>query len=130
MRIAFLIGRIIFGLVHIVFGLNHFLKFNMMVRYAGSKGVPLPNLAIIFTGLLLIVGGVLILLGYYPQIGVLLLVIFYIPVTFMMHNFWAVTEPMRKLAETTNFMKNMAILGSTLMFLMIPEPWEYSIGKK
>jgi len=130
MRIAFLIGRIIFGLVHVVFGLNHFLKFNMMVQYAGSKGVPLPNLAIIFTGLLLVVGGVLILLGYYPKIGVLLLVIFYIPVTFMMHNFWAVAEPMRKLAETTNFMKNMAILGSTLMFLMIPEPWEYSIGKK
>lgn len=33
---------------------------------------------------------------------------------------------MQKMNEQINFMKNMALLGSTLMFLAIPRPWPLS----
>jgi hypothetical protein len=39
-----------------------------------------------------------------------------------MHNFWAVGDEM-KMIELINFTKNMALMGSALLFLLIPQPW-------
>lgn len=128
MEIAFLIGRIILGVYYLFNASNHFMQLEMMSGYAGSKGVPVPKLAVIVSGLLLVVGGLSILLGFQPLIGVIALVIFFLPVTFMMHNFWAVEEEQMKTAETVNFTKNLALMGSALMFLVIPTPWPFSLG--
>ena len=38
MNIAFLIGRIIFGVYYLHAGIRHFTHVNMMAGYAGSKG--------------------------------------------------------------------------------------------
>lgn len=76
MEIAFLIGRIIVGIFYLFNGANHFLQLNMMSGYAGSKGVPSARLAIIVSGLVLLVGGLSILLGFQPLIGVTALVVF------------------------------------------------------
>jgi len=129
MSVAFLIGRIIVGAYYIYNGLNHFLHLSMLTEYAKSKGVPLPEVAVAGGGFLLLVAGITILLGYYPNLGVAALVIFLIPVSYMMHNFWAV-EPEQKMAEMVNFTKNMALLGSALMFLKISKPWPFSLGRK
>jgi hypothetical protein len=45
----------------------------------------------------------------------------------MMHNFWAV-GPDEKAIQMINFTKNMALLGSALMFLKIGKPWPFSLG--
>jgi uncharacterized membrane protein YphA (DoxX/SURF4 family) len=129
MKILFLIGRIIFGGYFAYSGLNHFLNLSMMAGYAKSKGLPYPSLAVAFTGILLLLGGLSILLGIYPRIGVLFLVLFLLPTTLIMHNFWAVSDPQMKMVEMINFMKNMALLGATLMFLAIPIPWKLSLLK-
>jgi uncharacterized membrane protein YphA (DoxX/SURF4 family) len=127
MSILFLIGRIIVGGYYIYNGLNHFLKLTMMAAYAKSKGVPLPEAAVAVAGVLLLVAGITLLLGYYPEIGVVALILFLIPVSFMMHNFWAV-GPEEKVIQMINFTKNMALLGSALMFLKIGKPWPFSLG--
>ena len=127
MAVAFLIGRIIVGLYYINSGIRHFTHLNMMAGYAGSKGVPLPKLAVPGSGALLVIGGLSLLLGYQPVIGIVAVVLFLIGVSPMMHNFWAVQDPMQKMAEMVNFTKNMALLGSALMFLAIPQPWMYSV---
>ncbi len=128
MEIAFLIGRIIVGVYYLFNAANHFSQIDMMTGYAGSKGVPAPKLAVGGSGLLLLVGGLSILLGYQPLIGVIAIVLFLLPVTFMMHNFWTVEDPQMKMGEMVNFMKNMALIGSALMFLAIPAPWPFSLG--
>jgi uncharacterized membrane protein YphA (DoxX/SURF4 family) len=56
MDTLFLIGRIIFGFYFVFNGFNHFSNLSMMSGYAQSKGVPAPKLAVIFTGLLLLLG--------------------------------------------------------------------------
>jgi len=127
MEIAFLVGRIVLGVYYLFNASNHFRNLNMMAGYAGSKGVPAPKLAVAGTGLLLLLGGLSILLGYQPTIGAIL-VIFLVPVAFMMHNFWAVQDPQMKMIETVNFMKNLALAASALMFLAIPQPWPFSLG--
>ena len=124
MQVGFAIGRIIVGLFYLFTGVSGLLNLNMMAGYAASKGVPAPMLAVIVSHLLLLLAAVCIFTGWKPVIGVAALVIFYLPVTFMMHNFWAMPDPTMKMTNMIMFMKNMALMGSALMFLRIPD-WRW-----
>jgi putative oxidoreductase len=128
MDIIFLIGRIIVGLYYILSAINHFSNVNAMSGYAQSKSVPAPQVAVIGTGLLLLIGGLSILTGYQPVIGVAALVLFFLPVSFRMHDFWNETDAQARQSQMIQFMKNMALMGSALMFLGIPQPWPFSLG--
>jgi putative oxidoreductase len=44
-----------------------------------------------------------------------LLVVFLIPVSFAMHPFWTVQDPMMHAAQLAHFMKNVALLGAALL---------------
>jgi putative oxidoreductase len=123
----FIIGRIIVAGYFLFNGLNHFMLLGMMSDYAKMKGVPLPAVSVIVTGSMLILGGLSFLMGVYPVVGVILIAAFLIPVSFMMHNFWKIKDAQQKMVEMVNFLKNMALLGSVLMFLSIPRPWPFSL---
>lgn len=129
MDIVVFIGRILVGGYYLYRAADHLYFSNSgLTAYAASKNVPAPRLAVYGTGLLLLVGSLSILLGYQVPIGVAALVVFLVPTTVMMHNFWAVQDPMAKMGDTVNFTKNIGLLGSTLMFLAIPQPWPFSLG--
>jgi putative oxidoreductase len=123
----FVVGRILLGGFFINSGINHFRGIGMMSGYAQMKGVPMPKVSVGFTGLLLLAGGLSILLGVYPTIGVAALAAFLIPTTVMMHAFWKVEDPMAKMGEKVNFTKNTALLGAALTLLAIPQPWTVSL---
>lgn len=125
--IIFLIGRLLLGGFFIQSGFKHFKFISMMAGYSQSKGIPAPKAAVAFTGFLLLVGGLSILLGVYPTIGAIALIIFFVPVTYLMHAFWKVADPQAKMGETVNFSKNIALLGALLMLLSIPQPWPLSL---
>ncbi len=126
MKIAVLVGRIIVGIFYLYNGINHFVKFTDMTEYAKYKGIPLAGVGVAVSGLLLIIAAFTVLLGIFPEIGVAALVVFFVPVTFMMHNFWAVPQE-QQMAEMVNFTKNIALMGSALMFLGIKKPWPFSL---
>lgn len=128
MEIAFLIGRIIYGGYFLWNGINHFRNLAMMSGYAQSKGTPAPKAAVAGTGILVILGGLSMLLGVYPVIGAILLIIFLVGVSIKIHNFWAVQDPQMKMMETINFTKNMALLGGAMMTIEISRPWPLSLG--
>ncbi|HEY3313496.1 MAG TPA: DoxX family protein [Anaerolineales bacterium] len=128
MATAFLIGRIVLGIYYVYSGYNHFKNLDFMAGYSASKGVPAPKLAVIGTGLMLVIGGLSVLLGIQPYLGALLLVVFLIPTAIMMHNFWTVSDPQMRMGELINFEKDLALAASALMFLAIPAPWAFSLG--
>jgi putative oxidoreductase len=66
-------------------------------------------------GILAFVGGLSILLGYHARIGAWILVLFLVPVSLMMHNFWAVTDPMMAQMQRAMFLKNLSMLGGALL---------------
>lgn len=101
-------------------GINHFMNVDALAGYAASKKVPMPKVAVLFTGLLLFLGGLWVATGAYVEIGVFELALFLIPTSFIMHDFWNDTDPMQKMINKTNFMKNMALLGAAFMLLQIP----------
>ena len=127
-NIVFLVGRVIAGSFFLMNGFNHFTKLGMMSGYAKSKGAPMPGLAVGGTGVLLLLGGASLPLGYHPTVGAILLVIFLLGVSFFIHNFWAVQDPQAKMMEMANFMKNMGLLGFVLMTVAIRRPWPMSLG--
>jgi putative oxidoreductase len=129
--IAFLIGRIIVGLYYLYNAANHFNLMGQakgMSGWAASKGVPMADAMILIAGVLLAIAGVTIITGFQPVIGVIALVLFFLPVTFKMHDFWTETDPNAKMNQMVMFSKNIALLGSALMFLAIPTPWAFSLG--
>ena len=128
-NIAFLIGRVMVGGFFLMNGFNHFAKLNMMAGYAKSKGTFAPTLSVGGTGVILLLGGASLLLGYHPTIGAALLVVFLLGVSFSIHNFWAIQEPQARMMEMGNFMKNMGLLGLVLMTVAIPRPWPMSLGR-
>jgi putative oxidoreductase len=122
----FLAGRILLGGYYIMGGIQHLTRMKPTVWYARSKGVPAPDLAVPGTGAMLILGGLSLLLGLYPVVGVALIVLFLVPTTFTMHAFWA--EPVdKRQGQMINFMKNVALIGAALMLLAIPTPWPLSL---
>ncbi len=121
-----IIGQVLFGLYWLSNGFNHFNHLNGMAGYASSKGVVNPRFAVRLTGLLLLIGGLGILLGYQIWWAILALVVFLILVSFKMHNFWAMTDPQMKMMEYVQFTKNMALLGALLMLWTLPV-WPYSL---
>lgn len=129
MAAIFLIGRLILGAYYLFSAYHHFSETSMLAHYAASRGVPYPTAAILASGLLLAIAGVTLLLGVLPRVGVVALVLFLLPVTFAMHPFWADTNPTARMGDLVNFTKNLALLGSSLMFLAIPEPWPYSLRR-
>ena len=54
-------------------------------------------------------------MGYHAKFGAWLIALFLIPVTFMMHRFWIVTDPMMAQIQMIMFMKNFAMLGGALL---------------
>ena len=58
------------------------------------------------------------------------LVLFLVPVTLIMHAFWADHDPVQQQNNLINFTKNIGLLGSSLMFLAVPRPWPYSVERR
>ncbi len=124
-----LVGRILFAMVFIGGGMNHFTKLNDTTLYAQSRGVPAPKAATIVTGLMAVVGGILVALGWHRFIGAGLIVLFALSTAFMMHNFWRDTDPTAKQNEMAHFMKDLALAGGALFMAYYGRGgWPLSIG--
>jgi putative oxidoreductase len=66
--------------------------------------------------LLLILGGTMILLGYRMRLGAILLLIYWIPLTFIVHDFWLEVDDNTEFRlQRLIFMKNLAITGGLLL---------------
>jgi putative oxidoreductase len=129
MRGLFVLGRVVFGGFFVYNGISHFRNQAGMSRYAGAKGVPAAEAAVPATGALLIAGGLSIVTGVKPRLGLAAIMGFLIPVTLQMHRFWEETDPQRQLNESVNFARNMALVGASMMMMQIEDPWPASVDE-
>src|SRR5438876_12454526 len=82
------------------------------IGYAAQAGVSAPGLLVPLSGVIATLGGLSVTLGYKAKLGAWLLVLFLVPVTLKMHNFWAVTDPTMHDIQMVLFMKNVSMLRS------------------
>ena len=128
MEFLLLFGRIIFGGFFIMSGINHFTNAGMMSGYAKSKNVPASYLAVVGTGVMLVLGGLSVLLGLFPVLGLILLIVFLVPTSVLIHNFWTVQDPQARAAEQVNFLKNLALTGAALALMYGAADWPLALG--
>src|ERR1039457_4125390 len=99
-----LTGRILFSLIFLNSGImGHLMNLSQTSAYATSMGVPMASAMVVISGIIAILGALSIILGYKAKLGAWLIVLFLIPITFMMHNFWTQTDPMAKMIQMSMF---------------------------
>eukprot|EP00882_Tetradesmus_deserticola_P013858 GHRQ01014717.1.p1 GENE.GHRQ01014717.1~~GHRQ01014717.1.p1 ORF type:complete len:155 (+),score=33.73 GHRQ01014717.1:323-787(+) len=95
---------------------------NRIQHYTGLR-VPLQQdhypMLVLAAGCMELLGGVLFTLNL--KLGALLLMLFLVPTSLVMHNFWELERgsPAHQI-EFVNFMKNLCLFGAFLMFLNMP----------
>ena len=67
------------------------------------------------SGVIAMLGGLSILSDTDPKIGAWFVVLFLVPVTLMMHNFWAAKDAMTAQMQMAMFMKNATMIGAALL---------------
>ncbi len=116
MKYVPLIGRIFYSLIFITSGISHLLNLSEMSKYTASLGIPLPTVATLISGVILVFGGLSVLLGYKVKIGAIILIVFLIPVSFIAHSFWGIEDAMQAQIQMIMFMKNFAMAGAAFIF--------------
>jgi len=96
---------------------NKIPNFSQITGYMASQGVPAP--AVLLPGAIafLIIGSVLVALGYQARVGAALLLVFLVAATYFFHDFWTFGDPAERQQQTIQFMKNASMMGA-MLFIM------------
>ena len=108
-----LLGRLLYVLIFLMAAPGDFKT--QTIGYVAAQGVPLASIGVPLMGVISLVGGLSILLGYRAKIGAWLIVLFLVVVTPLMHRFWGVADPNTAQMQMINFLKNMSMLGGALL---------------
>ncbi|MDH3652481.1 MAG: DoxX family protein [Saprospiraceae bacterium] len=122
-----LIGRILLSFIFIYEGIDSMLYFNKTKDLMSTYGITFQqDILLIGSIILLMFGGISLLIGYRSSFGSVLLLLYYIPVTFIVHSFWNDAEEATRRLQSIMFMKNLAIIGGLLM-VFVNGSGKYSI---
>jgi putative oxidoreductase len=113
MKYVLLAGRILFSLIFILSSFGHFKA--ETIGFAAAKGLPMASVLVPLSGVIELVGGLSILIGYRARIGAWLIVLFMIPVTLVFHQFWKATDPLAYQLDFVMFLKNLSMTGGALL---------------
>lgn len=119
MNTVLIIARVLFALIFLASGVNHLTKLEAMTGYAQYKKIPAAKLAVVVSGVMILVGGLYIAFGVYADLGALLIAIFLIPTAFLMHAFWKETDATAKQNEQIAFMKDISMAGAALIIFVL-----------
>ena len=119
MNVVLFIGQLLFAALFITSGMGHFAKLEAMTGYAQYKRLPAAKLGVMASGLFFLVGGILIVIGTYIDLGALLIAITLVLAAVIFHNFWKETDANTKMQETIAFNKDISLAGAALMLFAL-----------
>ncbi|HMF96318.1 MAG TPA: DoxX family protein [Vicinamibacterales bacterium] len=104
-----LIGRQLFAVIFMLASAGHFTP--AKIALAAAHGVPMATVLVPISGLIALLGGLSVLFGYRARVGGCLLVVFLVPVTLFMHNFWAAPDAATFRLQLFQFARNLVLLA-------------------
>ena len=119
MNVVLFIGQVLFAALFITSGIGHFAKLEAMTGYAQYKKLPAAKLGVMASGLFFLVGGILIVIGTYVDLGALLIAITLILAAVIFHNFWKETDATTKMNEQIAFNKDISLAGAALILVAL-----------
>ncbi|TPI68410.1 DoxX family protein [Mesorhizobium sp. B3-1-3] len=118
-----LLGRILLAAIFLLSGFGKLTAISGTAGYFGAMGLPVPTATAVVVGLIELLGGLAVLLGFQTRIAAWVLAIFTIATALVAHTGWADQNQM------IHFMKNLAITGGFLL-LASSGAGAYSIDAK
>ncbi|TPI40995.1 DoxX family protein [Mesorhizobium sp. B3-1-9] len=118
-----LLGRILLAAIFLLSGFGKLTAISGTAGYFGAMGLPVPTVTAVVVGLIELLGGLAVLLGFQTRIAAWVLAIFTIATALVAHTGWADQNQM------IHFMKNLAITGGFLL-LASSGAGAYSIDAK
>ena len=122
-----LLGRILLAGIFVISGFGKITGFEGTADHIASKGLPLPQVLTAIAILIEFGGGLAIVAGWKTRWAALAFIVFMIVITPIFHGYWA-APPDEVMNEQINFMKNVSILGGSLLLLAFG-PGRYSVDK-
>jgi putative oxidoreductase len=104
-----LLGRVLLSVIFVLSGFGKLTAIAGTAGYFGSMGLPMPTVTAIVVGLIELLGGVAILIGFQTRITAWVLAVFTVATGLVAHTGWADQRQM------ISFMKNLAIAGGFLV---------------
>ena len=106
-----LAGRVLIAYLFIPAGIGKLMGFGGTVGYIASKGLPLPELAIVVE----VAVALALLLGWRTRAAALVLALFTLAAATLFHNYWALPADQQMMQQLL-FTKNLAVVGGLLGF--------------
>jgi putative oxidoreductase len=113
MKFLFPLGRVLLAWNFVVACPYHFT--HAAVQVAAEQGVPFAGAFVPLSGVLALLGGLSVAIGYKTRWGAWALVAFLVPVTLWMHAYWRLSDPDTYFVEQVLFFKNLSMLGAALL---------------
>ena len=115
--LADLLGRIFISFLFIYEAIDGLLFFENTKRTMMQYGITKYTGLLLSTALaMIIIGSILVLIGYYARVGAVLLLMYWLPFTLLVYSFWNDPVSMQRL-NALYFMRNMALCGGLLSVL-------------
>ena len=123
-------GRLLFAGFLIVFGLRQVIATETVVRFFAAKGVPGPRPVSVVTGLMILLGGVFVVLGWHRFVGAGLIFLALFPAGWALHRFWSEPDSAAQQNDLAHFLKTLALVGGALFLgFYAGDPWPLSLGE-
>lgn len=104
------IGRVLLALMFIMAGLSKLGDIPGTAGYIASGGLPMATALAVLVGLLELLGGVALAVGFHARWAALALGLFTLVASVLFHKFWAVPAD-QAFVQQLMFMKNLAVAG-------------------
>jgi uncharacterized membrane protein YphA (DoxX/SURF4 family) len=127
--VILLIGRILFVALFVVSAQGHIANHERFVVSARGK-IPIPYVAGWPVGAWLIVAILSVVLGIWPDAGVLMMAAFLIPTALLFHPYWTFSDAALRRTQRGSFYRNISLLGATLALfalLSVAGPGRFAI---
>jgi putative oxidoreductase len=110
-----LLGRILIAFIFLYEAYDSIAFFKQNIQTMTDYGITWNQELLLYCSIfLLLLGGILILIGYRVSLGAFCLLLYWVPLTFILYSWWNDPEAIRRI-NSLMFMKNMAIAGGLLM---------------
>jgi len=110
-----LIGRILISAIFIFEAIDSIMFADKTKMTMAEYGITWrPDLLLYTSIVALVIGAIMLLIGYRIRFGVWLLLLYWLPATFIVYSFWNDPVSMQRL-NAILFMKNIAIAGGLFM---------------
>ncbi len=111
-----IIGRIMFTLIFFLSGITHFTGIDDYVRLM-PEAIPWRTFWVLISGVVELLGAVMILTNRSPRLGAWLIVLFLVPVTIVVHGTDMVANPDERMRaiQLSFFLKGVAMTGAALL---------------